>query len=84
MAMRGRSVKRYVARLGCEERDRLGGLIRKEKSPAARVVRPHSDVVNQTSVARSAHNCEPSLPPAPICPAAGPLKAACRSGGDQD
>jgi hypothetical protein len=33
MAMRGKSVKSYVMRLGREERDRLEGLIRKGKSP---------------------------------------------------
>jgi len=34
MAMREKSVKRYVVRLGCEERDQLEALIRKGKNPA--------------------------------------------------
>ena len=39
MAMREKSVKRYVVRLGCEERDQLEALIRKGKSPAQRLLK---------------------------------------------
>ncbi len=39
MAMREKSVKRYVVRLGCEERDQLEALIRKGKSPAQRLMK---------------------------------------------
>jgi Homeodomain-like domain len=39
MAMREKSVKRYVVRLGGEERDQLESLIRKGKSPAQRLVK---------------------------------------------
>ena len=39
MAMREKSVKRYVVRLGGEERDQLESLIRKGKSPAQRLLK---------------------------------------------
>ena len=39
MAMREKSVKRYVVRLGCEERDQLEALIRKGKSSAQRLLK---------------------------------------------
>ena len=39
MAMREKSVKRYVVRLGGEERDQLEALIRKGKSPAQRLLK---------------------------------------------
>ena len=39
MAMREKSVKRYVVRLSAEERERLEGLIRKGKSPARRLLK---------------------------------------------
>src|SRR5208283_3407939 len=39
MAMREKSVKRYVVRLGGEERDQLEGLIRKGRSPAQRLLK---------------------------------------------
>src|ERR1700729_2540886 len=39
MAMREKSVKRYVVRVGCEERDQLEALIRKGKSPAQRLLK---------------------------------------------
>ena len=39
MAMREKSVKRYVVRLGGEERDHLEALIRKGKSPAQRLLK---------------------------------------------
>src|SRR5271157_5959104 len=39
MGMREKSVKRYVVRLGREERDQLEALIRKGKSPAQRLLK---------------------------------------------
>ena len=39
MAMREKSVKRYVVRLSAEEREQLEGLIRKGKSPAQRLLK---------------------------------------------
>jgi Homeodomain-like domain len=39
MASKEISVKKYVVRLGCEERERLETLIRKGKSPARRLLK---------------------------------------------
>jgi Homeodomain-like domain len=39
MAAKEISVKKYVVRLSCEERERLAGLLRKGKSPAQRLLK---------------------------------------------